>query len=547
VTVRPWWLVIAVAGLALAASANSIANGFAYDDVALIQTAERVHSMSGWWREFAQTYWPGGDGYRPLTLIAWRAEWLFAAGSPAAFHVVSVVLHVATSLAVLWMATAALPFAPAGITAALYAVHPVHVEAIANVVGQSELFVALLVVLIVGLYLSARLRGAVSPVRWAGIAVLYAAACLFKEHAIVTPALLLLAETTVVRDATPWRDRLAKIRLPLLGLGLVAAGYLLARSRVVLDGLSGFRPFIVFDALQLSSADRVLTMIGATPEWLRLFLWPARLVTQYAPPAIEVAQGPGVSQLAGLFVLAGAFGLMIACWRRSPATSFGLGWLMLTLLPSSNFLVPAGFILAERTLLLPSVGAMIALASAVPWVYARVESHRGAQLAAAGALVVILALGVARSYTRNRVWVNDDRLWRQGVVDSPDSYLAHFRLGVHLLSHREEGLGEAHYRRAIELFPHDPLMAYSFAEQLRASGKCDAAIPIYHWLFEAWPESRRGHLGFAACLLGQGRFDDARREALVWLSRGGNVHLARQILTAAKVGRDSAAARGAAR
>ena len=543
---RSWWLqVLAVAGLALAASANSIANGYAYDDVALIQNASRVQSWAGWWREFAQTYWPGGDGYRPLTLIGWRAQWAFGDGAPLTFHVVNVVLHVATSVGVLWMASAVLPLLAAWTAAALYAVHPVHVEAVANVVGQSELVVAMLVVLAVGLYLHARATGpgTVSRQRWVVIGTLYATACLFKEHAIVLPALLLLAEATVARNDAPLRARLTTIRRPVLALFLVAACYLLARSRVVPGGLSGFRPFIVFEALQLSTTDRVLTMVGAAPEWLRLLLWPARLVTQYAPPDIEVAQGPSVAQLPGLITLLGTVGLMIVCWRKSPATSFGIGWLILTLLPTSNFLVPAGFILAERTLLLPSVGAMIAVASALWWIWQRFEAHRSVRVAVASVFVLVLALGIARSFTRNRVWRDDDRLWRQGVLDSPDSYLAHFRLGLHLLSQQQQRQGEVHYRRAIALFPHDPIMGYSFAEQLRVAGNCDAAIPIYHWVFEAWPDSRRGHIGFAACLLEKGRFDEARNEALVWIRRGGRLSLARQILIAAKAGGDSASVR----
>lgn len=538
-TDRPWWLmVLAVAGLALAASANSIANGYAYDDVALIFTDPRVHSWAGWSREFARTYWPDGDGYRPLTMLAWRAQWAVGGGAPAVFHLGNVALHVVAAIAVLWMAAAVLPLGAAWIAAAMYAVHPVHVEAIANVVGQSELAVALLVVLAVGLYVHARSRGEVSPRRWFVIAVLYGVACLFKEHAIVVPALLVLAEATVLRNDIPVRARLSKIRLPLLALLLVGASYLLLRSRVV-DGFAGFRPFLVFQALDLSATDRVLTMIGAAPQWLRLLLWPARLRAQYAPLDIDVAQGPSLVQLPGLLVLLGTVGLMVACWRKSPATSFGIGWLIITLLPTSNFVLPAGFIIAERTLLLPSVGATIAMASALWWLWQKLEVKSALRIVAATAFALAMGLGVWRSYTRNGVWRDDDHLWRQSVLDAPDSYLAHFRLGLHLLALGEHSLGEKHYRRAIELFPHDPLVAYSFAEQLRAAGKCDAAIPLYHWLFEAAPDARRGHLGYAACLVGQGRFDEAREQTLVWIRRGGRLSMARQILVAAKAGRDS--------
>jgi hypothetical protein len=179
------------------------------------------------------------------------------------------------------------------------------------------------------------------------------------------------------------------------------------------------------------------------------------------------------------------------------------------------------------------------VAGALSWIVHRLRENHVARVAAHAALAAILALGVARSVSRNRVWHDDDRLWRQGVIDSPDSYLAHFRLGLHLLSIQQHREGEAHYRRAIDLFPHDPIMAYSFAEQLRGAGRCDAAVPIYHWIFRVWPDSRRGHLGYGACLLAMGRYDEAREQALIWIRRGGRVTLARQLLVAARAGRDS--------
>lgn len=542
IAVRDRWLFAGVAALAVLASANSLGNGFVYDDVALIVTSQRVHSWDSWWTEFARTYWPEGDGYRPLTMLAWRAQWTLGGGSPVVFHAVSVALHVATSVAVAWLGITILPFAAATAASALFAVHPVHTEAIANVAGQSELFVALATVLATVLYVRARKVGTVAARAWVAIAALYAAACLFKEHAIVLPALLLLAEATVVRDARPLRARLVALRLPLLLLALLGVSYLWARSGVV-SGLSGFRPFVVFQALQLSAFDRALTMVGAATEWFRLLVWPARLVTQYSPPAIEVAQGFSASLLPGLLLILATLGIMLACWTRSPVTSFGIAWLIVTLLPSSNFLVPAGFLIAERTLLLPSVGAMIALASAIPALQAWADRKRIPRGALAAGVAILVALGALRSITRNAVWQNDDRLWRQGVIDAPDSYLAHFRLGLHLFASRRPVEGERHYRRAIELFPYDPLVVYSFAEQLRVIGRCDAAMPLYGWLFETQPGSRRGHLGRAVCFLGARKYDEAQHDAIEWIKRGGRVSTAREILVAARAGRDSTKAR----
>ena len=549
-TRRSWWmLALAIAALALAASANSIANTFAYDDVyLLVKNARRMHSLSGLWREFAHTYWPeeaGGDGYRPLTIIAFRIEWALKGGAPWVFHMVNVALHTVTAVAVFWLACGILPLAAAWIAAALYAVHPVHSEAIAGVVGQSELWVALLLTLAVGLYVHGRAAGALTWKRWSGIIGLYAVACLFKEHAIVLPALLVLAELSIVRDRAPWRQRLTSIRLPLLLLLVVALGYMWARSRVVVGGLSGFTPFVVFSVLNLSWRDRILTMIGATPEWMRLFLWPARLMTEYSPPYIDVAQGPSVTQLPGLLLLLGVVGLCVACWRRSPATSFGIGWLVLTLLPASNFLVPAGFIIAERTLLLPSVGVTLALGSAIPWLYERLERTRATQFAGAAAVILLLGLGLFRSYTRNPAWKDNESLFRQQVQDSPRSYRANFMLGQHLFENRRKTEGEMYYRRALQLFPYDPLMALGLAEQYRRAGMCEPAINLYRWLYTLEPKATVGHGGFASCLLVTLRLDEARQQALESIRGGGSVRDMRAVIAAAKHARDSLTARRA--
>jgi len=546
---RTWWLLaIVIAALALAAAASSLGNGFTYDDVYLIQRPPRLHTLDGWWRDFAHTYWPedaGGDGYRPLTILAFRLEWAIGSGSPLPFHIVNVALHVAGAVAVFWLGCAILPLAAAWIAAALYAVHPVHVEAIANVVGQSEMAVAFLLALAMGLYLHGRRAGPVSRRRWAAIFALYGIGILFKEHAIVLPALILLAEVTVVRDTgVVWRRAVA-LRPALLGLTLIAVGYLWARSVVVIEGISGFKPFIVFQSLDLSSANRVLTMVGASTEWVRLFLWPARLMTEYTPPYIEVAQGFSASQLPGFILLGGVAGLALVAWRKSPATTFGLGWLALVLLPASNFIVPAGFIIAERTLLAPSIGVMLALGSAVPAIYARIESIAWARRGAALAVAAVLGLGLWRSTTRNVVWRDNDTLFRQAVIDSPDNYRAQFMLGVHLFESGHKAEGEQHYRLALKLFPYDPLMSYALAEQYRGAGLCAPAIPLFHALFTLLPEASVGHLGLASCLLETFQLDEAKQEALAGIRVGASVKNARAIIQAAKLARDSLEARAA--
>ena len=557
-----WWLLAgALVLLALASSAVGIRNGFVYDDVYVVQKNDALHSLHRWWTLFAQSYWPkswGGDGYRPVTMLLFAIEWAVGRGAPWVFHAVNVALYCATTVAMFWVASALLPTSAAWLATALFAVHPVHVEAVANTVGQSELTVALLLTVATGIYLhrraapSASTGALLSRASMTCIALCYAVALFAKEHAIVLPALLLAAEVTVVSDDRPLRARLRALRPFMLVLTLVAVCYLGARALVKDGEISGFQPFIVFQALGMSYSNRVLTMLGAVPEWVRLLLWPARLSTEYAPPYVSVAQGAAAWQLPGLLILLGVLGLGVGLARRGrPASvvSFGIAWLCVTLLPSSNFVIPAGIILAERTLFLPSLGAMLALGAVVPFLSRsatkRIAPARARAILAIAVVGAILVAGTWRSSTRTRVWRDNDTLFNQAVLDVPESYRAHYMLGAWRFEQGRKKEGELHYRRAIHLFPYDPFMSYNLAQQYQFAGMFQAAIPMYRWSFEIAPTFRegQGRANLALCLIDARQYDEAREQALIGMRLGGApLRRMRRIVQMADSGKANSAA-----
>lgn len=536
---RARWCLLALLLVALVfiSSGNGLRNGFTYDDVYIVQKNGIVHSLAHWWRLFKYTYWPrfyGGDGYRPITMLAFTTEWVIGHGAAWVFHATNLLLYAAISIAVFWLASALMPLWAAWLAAALFAVHPVHVEAVANVVGQSELSVALLLMIAVGIYVRRRLTVGRLPMRSAaGICACYAVALFAKEHAIVLPALLVAVEMTLISDDRTFRQRLVALRPLLLVLTLVAVLYIAARDIVKGGDISGFQPFIVFQALDLSYANRVLTMIGVVPHWVRLLLWPAHLSTEYAPPYIDIAQGPEFLQVPGLLLLIGILGLGVVLVRRGrlgAAASFGIAWLCITLLPTSNFVVPAGIILAERTLFLPSVGAVLALGALAAWIGTRIaqlqsnDARRRIRIVAVGASVAILAAGSWRSITRTNVWHDNERLFKQAVVDAPLSYRAHYMLGAWMFETGRKIEGEQSYRHALALFPYDPFMSYNLALQYQMSHMYKPAIPLYRWAFEIAPHFREGEgrENLALCYLYTNDFTDAREQALKGMGMGGS-------------------------
>ncbi|MEO6526294.1 MAG: hypothetical protein ABIP93_06690 [Gemmatimonadaceae bacterium] len=514
------WLPATVAVLALAACITSLGHDFTYDDRYAILMNDRVHSLKSFWRFFQQSYWLpqfGGDGYRPVVLLLFAVQWVIGHGAAWVFHLGNIVLAVATALAVYWMALAVLPKSGAWLTAALFAVHPVHVEVTGNMVGQAELVVGLGVALGMGWYLRRRRDG---ELRWRDvwfITLLYAVAMFSKEHAIVFPALIVAAEFTVVRDERSWRARVATFRPLLLLLIAVSAAYLYARSLVQAD-FAGFAPYAAFRFLNMDAAARIGTMMHEFPRIGQLMIFPTRLSADYSPPDVYVATGIGLAEAPGLLIALGTIAVAFALRRRAPVASFGLFWFLLAYAPVSNILIPTGIVTAERTLFLPSMGVVLVMATAVFWIAAQLE--RRGQIVMAAGVAVLLTLGVWKSVERQQVWRNNDVLFDRMVVESPNNYRAHILRGRNMAVKRRLQEMEREFRKGIHLFPYDAGVTVDVAESYRRAGLCEPAIPLYEWSFALDSTYRDGRLGYVYCLSTQSRWVDTRHEALRALRYG---------------------------
>jgi hypothetical protein len=444
-------------------------------------------------------------------------------------------LYALTAVLVFWLARLLLPLWAAWITAALFAVHPVHVEAVAGVVGQSELLVACALLAATTLYLRDRLHGPLHLSTAMQVFVLYAVACFSKEHGVVLPAILGAAELFLIHDDTAWSERIRRLRPVYLTFVLIAVIFVAVRARVLSDhSLGGFAPFTPFSTLHISSRDRILTALGVVPQWLRLLYWPAHLSSEYGPPAIEIAQGWTLSQLPGILLIVAVLTLAVLLRRRQPVISFGIAFTCIALLPSSNFVVPAGIVLAERTLFLPSAGAMFMLGAlcvvVAEWRPALTREHPEPRRLAQAALVVVLTTGMVRSIERTPVWRDNDRLFHQAVIDSPRAYRAHYMLGAWDFEYQRKRDGENEYHTALSLFPYDAYLSFNMAEQYRRAGLCAPAIPLYRWTFGLDPYFPLGHGMYAWCLLNDGQYDSARVRALDGIRSGADLKWMRRII-----------------
>ena len=145
--VSPIWPAL-VALTAALVYLNALGNGFALDDVNIVRDNPHIRSVAGLPGLFARPYWPDAEGvasglYRPITLATFALDRAVWGGGAAGFHAVNVALHALVS-ALAWFVgrRVGIHYGTALLAALLFAVHPIHVEAVANIVGRSELLAA---------------------------------------------------------------------------------------------------------------------------------------------------------------------------------------------------------------------------------------------------------------------------------------------------------------------------------------------------------------------------------------------------------------------
>lgn len=517
-----WGAVATLVLLVLLSSFTTLPNSFVQDDLPIIAKNTLVHSLRVW-HLFTQAYWPSPyprELYRPLTSTLFAVEWVAGGGRPVLFRVVSILLYLGATLAVYRLAKRVLAPGAAWLAAAFFAVHPVHVEAVAVAVNQAELIVGALLALLMTTYIDRRRSGDALTGRWiVAMGLGYFAAAFFKEHALLLPALMVSAEVTVISDRRPWRERVAALRPLFLFLLLMAVLFVAIRTEALGGDTKG--SFTAEALTGLGIGGRALTMLGVVPQWVRLFFWPAHLRADYSPGVIVAATHWGVAQTLGAALLAAAVLLAWRCRRDRPAVTFGILWTAVGMALVSNVVIPTGIVLAERTLFLATIGVVIGSADLL-WDFgaALYRASSPGRIVAVTTLLVLLGLGAARSASRQTVWRDLASLWYQTVLDAPESYRAQRAYGEVLFEVGMQGSAEKHYLRAIEIFPNAWPLLLDFADKLRTHGHCDAALPYYYKVLALTPQQSGPRASEIACLVYLGDYAKASSEALLGGSYG---------------------------
>ncbi len=493
-----------VALAAVAVYANTLLNGFAYDDGAIIRDDARVHGLGHLGAIFSGPYWADYGRelglYRPLTTLGFALQWTIAGGAPWLFHLGNIALHAAVCVLLFLLLDRLAGRAGAFVGALLFAVHPVHTEAVANVVGQAELWAAL-GTLAAALAWSARPgRSAPRPATIAAVAAGYALAVFAKESAIVAPALLVALDVAQGRWSRPEVRAYARRLAPTAAvLTIVAGGYLVARYAVI-GSITGSD---VAPSIPFLAHEHFWMGLRAWPEYARLLVFPQDLSADYSPGVILPVHGWTAGTVMGAGLLACLVLLALETPFR-PRAGLPAAWFVLSILVVSNLFFPIGVTLAERTLYLPSVALALAVAFAWPVLRQRIRLPL-----LAGAAVVVLAACAARTWERNPDWKNLDAVFDAMLRDHPESYRAQWSAAVRDFGRHDTLAADREWALAYRLYQGDARLMTEYGGYELGRGRPGHALVLLGQALRMRPADDRTREVYATALMLVGRHAEA--------------------------------------
>ena len=507
-----WGPSVLIALAAIAVYANSVANGFALDDEFIVRLNTRVHDVTNLGAIWLRPYWPAYGTelglWRPLAIYGYAVQWAIAPDAPWFFHTVNVLMHATASvLAFHLLRRVTGSVAGALVGGLLFAVHPVHTEVVANVVGQAELIAAITTFTACLVHVS---RPEGTDVGWGrriALVILFLLGVLAKESAIVLPALLValdLAQGRVrVRAADAWRYT-RSMGMPIFLFCAAAVAYFAVRIDV-LGSIGGIdaAPSLPF----LREEHRVLVAFRAWLEYVRLLVLPIDLANDYSPGVILPVEGwtPMVAVGAVTFL---ATAILAAATPWFPKHGLPAAWLLITALPTSNLLMPIGVVVAERLLYTPSLCvSLIAAWLTVAVADARVPAR--SRRLAAGFAVVVLVLMSVRTFIRNPDWDSTFSIFGALVRDYPESYRAQWHNASRMFSVGQYETGEEYMQLANRIWPNDPALLNELGFLAIGRMSYDSAAIHLERSRSFTPWLPRTQVLLAQAYVGAGRYEDA--------------------------------------
>ena len=515
-------IIIAAAGVIV--YINSIDNPFIWDDHVMIKSNPNIRHLSGVVDIFTRDSGYNIKGgpfvlYRPAQMISYMTDYRLYRLNPRGYHVTNIILHIAMALGVFWLINLLFKDVLLSFGAALlFAVHPVHTEAVTYISGRADILAGLFMIISFISYI--KYKTSKNIFYYAMMLALYILALFSKEYAVILPALFIMYCLVFKKE----------IRLKTIAPLFIIA-FLFIALRL---GVTGF----LRENIPAVGAfwQRMPGFFVSITGYIRLLLWPVNLHMEYGNRLFSFSDPKAI---AGVILLA-AMVIFCILRRKSAAIVFSVSFFILAILPFSN-IYPVNAYMAEHWLYLPSIGYFLLIVYALR----SLSKIKGLTINAAGFFIGLVLVYASFTVSQNLHWKYPVNFYERTLTYAPDSvrlynnlgsvyyekgkfeeavtaykkalelnpsyYVAYNSLGAVYSAEKRCVDAVACYRKAIELNPAYANAYYNLGIVYSVTGDKDASVEAYRKAIELYPDYIEAYKNLGDIFVAMSRMDEAAR------------------------------------
>jgi len=459
----------------------------------------------------------------PVVWLSYLADRAMFGMGPRGFHRTNVLLHVANVL-LLFLVLRRMTGSVwrSGFVAALFAIHPLHVESVAWIAERKDVLSGLFWMLAMLAYVSYAERP--SGKRYGLVALAFALGLMAKPMLVTLPLALLLldywpsgrfesARRKTGSGYRAWVD-LTREKVPLLVLSAVFSffAFVVQKKGGAVSSLS-----------DISLGVRVANALVSYVKYIGKMVWPANLAAIYPHPGSALPSWQVVASGAALVIVSG---FVLTAGRARKYLAMGWVWYLVTLLPVIGIVSIGAQAMADRYTYLPLIGLSIIVAWSIPDMLSipregvksvakgRADVEPGGRnrptVPLAAAVAVLALTGLA--YVQTGYWRNSVTLFEHALECTSNNYVAHNQLGAAL--HEQGDMEDAikQYQEALRINPRYVGAQGNLGIALFEMGRARAAIPILSQVSRNYPQEVRTRINLGMALEQVGKTDEAFRE-----------------------------------
>uniref|UniRef100_A0A3Q1B468 dolichyl-phosphate-mannose--protein mannosyltransferase n=1 Tax=Amphiprion ocellaris TaxID=80972 RepID=A0A3Q1B468_AMPOC len=463
---------------------NSLRGELVHDDVWAIINNPDVRPGSSLGNIFSNDFWgkrmadnTSHKSYRPLCILTFKLNVLLGGMTPLYFHIVNMCLHCAVTCLLMQTCERCVfeDSRLAFITALLFAVHPVHTEAVSGIVGRADVLACLLFLLTFLSYVRSvgecdsedSLPSTVST--WSLLISLLLGTCamLVKETGITVFGVCLLYDA-LIKDAVCLTIYLSVSPSHLSGSGLRDLLHIcspfIKRACLISVIIMSVRLWLMGGSMPLFSeqdnpasfSPHLLTRILTYSYLLSFNAWlllaPVVLCYDWQVGSIPLVEALGDMRNVSTVLLAMVMvALCLHCIFSLREVLVGMLFLVFPFIPASNLFFRVGFVVAERVLYMPSMGYCILVAHGLGRLCSVVG--RFAAMVLSVSMLMLLLLFSWKTVQQNNVWLSREALFRSGIQTLPHNAKVHYNYANFLKDSSRHQEAIHHYNTALRLYP----------------------------------------------------------------------------------------------